>query len=130
MNAAFRRSDAILRLESYAAVIIEHLALVTWYPEHRASKHWQTELNAFLTGLRRYNTGKGNGANFTEEMICQTFADAMLFQADKESILIGVESHGLTLPDAPNWTDLEKAISSFSKQIMRKEKKINTAKKK
>jgi hypothetical protein len=124
MNAAYRRSDAILRLENYAAVIIEHLALVSWFPRHGAAKHWQYELNAFLTGLRRYNIGKGKGSNFTEALIVKTLSEFMLYDTDQESILVGIESHGLKVPEGPEWKLLDKAIVAFAKQVMAKRVKV------
>ncbi len=64
MNAAvFRRGEAITRLENYAPVVLEHLALLTWFASNPASKHWAMELRAFKTAWQRYSTGKGNKSN-------------------------------------------------------------------
>lgn len=48
MNAAaFYRGEAITRLEARAPTIVEHLALVTWFPNHAATSHWKAELKLF-----------------------------------------------------------------------------------
>lgn len=47
-----------MRLESYAPVISEHLALITWFSDHKSCKYWQAELDAWATAMKRYNKGK------------------------------------------------------------------------
>jgi hypothetical protein len=96
MNAAaFRKGEAISRLENYAYVIVEHLALVTWFPTPGALSHWNIELAAFSKALLRYDTGKGVKHNF-----------------------IGVESHGVPLPETVDWEALSARISAFADALV------------
>lgn len=121
MNAvAFRRGEAITRLENYAPVIVEHLALVAWYPTHTSCKHWQTELAAFQTALSRYNTGKGNKFNFTLDVVRITLMDILSTNEERDYVLIGVEAHGVALPSSPDWEVLHKSIDEFSSFLTRK----------
>ena len=73
--------------------------------------------------MRRYNNGKGKTPNFTQELIIDTLKEYLLFNADQESLLVGVESHGLTAPEPPDWQLLDQAIAHFAQQVMRKEAK-------
>ncbi|HXW53995.1 MAG TPA: hypothetical protein VEL47_07810 [Myxococcota bacterium] len=120
MNAAaFRRGEAITRLENYAPVIVEHLALVTWYPNHSPAKHWQSELDAFTKALTRYNTGKGNKHNFTAEIIVETLMDVLSTNEERDYVLIGVESHGVVIPDQPDWDGLDKKLREFALNVVK-----------
>lgn len=89
MNATFRRGEALTRLENYAHVIVEHLALVVWYSDSPAKNHWDIELDALID---------------TNE--------------DRDYVLIGIESHGVKAPEQPNWEQLIKSFSSFAKQVL------------
>ncbi len=45
MNAAFHRGEAFSKLENYSTVIVEHLALITWFFDHGAVKKELTTSN-------------------------------------------------------------------------------------
>ncbi len=120
MNAAaFRRGEAITRLENYATVIVEHLALTAWYPGHPAFPHWQAELNAFCTTMRRFNTAKKSKGNYTFEIIVDALMEILMSNEDKDYLLIGVESHGVVLAPEPDWTELNKSIENFANKVLR-----------
>ncbi len=121
MNAAaFRRGEAITRLENYAHVLVEHLALVTWYPAHTAHQHWQAELAAFRKALQRYNTGKGSKSNFTLEIVIETLMDVLATHEEQDYLLIGVEAHGVALPSEPDWQASHSKIQEFARQVVSK----------
>ena len=98
--------------------LLELLALITWFPKNPASKHWQAEIDAFYKSLDRYNSGKGNKNNFTQHIIVDTLMDAIRTREEQEYLLIGVESHGVSLPESPDWSELKKGIDVFAKRIM------------
>ncbi len=121
MNAAvFRRGEAITRLENYAHVIVEHLALVTWYPRNSATKRWKNEINAFLKSLERYNTAKGKKNNFTTHLTVDALRDTIATNEEKDYLLIGVESHGVKLPKEPDCKILDNSIKDFAKHLLKK----------
>lgn len=118
MNAAaFRRGEALTRLENYAPVIVEHLALAAWYPSHPANSHWKVELAAFKKTIIRYNTSKGKKPNFTRELVIDALQPFIDTDEERDYLLIGVESHGVTLNEHPNWADLQTAIEKFAAEI-------------
>lgn len=117
MNAAFRRSEALTRLENLSHVIVEHLALVTWFPEHVSASHWKKELKAFQTAMQRYNTGKGQRHNFTYSLALDTLMDTMFTHDDKDYLLIEIEAHGVTPPAEPDWAAVEAACQQFAELI-------------
>lgn len=118
MNTAFRRGDAITRLENYASVIVEHLALVSWFPNHSAHKHWQAEIRGFLGALKRYDTAKSGRHNFTREIVIVTLMDIVQTEDERDYVLIGVESHGGKAPSEPDWDSVYKAIENFASQLV------------
>ena len=118
MNAAFRRGEAITRLENYACVILEHLALATWFPEHSARNHWDIELKAFNIGLTRYNKGKGRKPNYTTTIIVDTLTDFIETNDEKDYLLVDIESHGVKAPENPDWKALKHAINSFAEDVV------------
>lgn len=116
--AAFRKSEATLRLENYAPVIVEHLALVTWYPDSRANKHWEIELEAFCAALSRYKKGKKSRQNFDHKDIVDELEAAIELNDDKDHLLLAIQSHGEKPPNNPNWDELKAAISQFADQVL------------
>ncbi len=52
MNA-FHRGHAITGLEEIAMVVGMHLVLVSSFPEHDATKHWDDEISGFIKTLHR-----------------------------------------------------------------------------
>jgi hypothetical protein len=119
MNAAaFRRAEAIENLESYARVIVVHLALVNWYPNNEAKKHWEIELKAFMRTLKRYDKGKKRPHNFKVELICETLEDEFIDNNGKDAILIAVEGHGILAPETPDFELLSKAVKDFAKEVV------------
>lgn len=120
MNAAaFRRGDAITRLENYAPVIVEHLALVNWYPKHTAHNHWQAELRGFSGALKRYDSAKSGRHNFTKEIVVMTLMDIVSTEDERDYVLIGVEAHGGSIPSNPDWHLVYKAIEDFASQLVK-----------
>lgn len=119
MNAAaFRRAEAIENLESYARVIVVHLALLNWFPENDAKAHWQAEIDAFMRTLRRYDKGKKRPHNFGIELICETLEDEFMDNEGKDTILIAVEGHGVLAPERPDFALLSKAVKEFAKRVL------------
>ena len=117
-SAAFRRAEALESLESYARVIVIHLALMEWFPQHEARQHWQSELNAFIKTLRRYDNAKKRAHNFSTELITEALEDEIIDNSSRDAVLIAVEGHGLMAPDNPNFQVVSKAIKEFAKRIL------------
>ena len=118
MNATFHRGEAISKLENYATVIVEHLALITWFFDNGAVKHWQIEISAFITTLQRYDHAKKRNHNFKQEDIVEILQDQISTNEDKESILIGIEGHGVKAPLKPDWGKLEETFTNFAKRVL------------
>lgn len=118
MNAAFRRSEALERLENFAEVVVEHLALVTWFPTHRAKNHWNAEIQAFLKRLRKFDNGKDSRKNFTEFLIVDALNSILDTNQSRDYLIVSVESHGVVAPEDPDWESLKKAVVIFAKQVM------------
>lgn len=119
MNAAFRRSEAIERLESYAPVIAEHLALTSWFPDHLSCKHWQAELDAWSSAMKRYNKSKmKKKGNYTKEIMLDALEATIDCDDKKDFLVIQVESHGLTVSENPNWEVIKKAFVVFAHTIL------------
>ena len=111
--------EALERLESYAPVISEHLALITWFSDHESCKHWQAELDAWATAMKRYNKGKmKKKGNYTEELILDVLEMTIDSDDKKDLILIQVESHGLMLKNKADWHELEAAFKAFSMKVL------------
>ena len=118
MNAAFRRGEAVTRLENYACVILEHLALVTWFPDNSAKNHWDVELKAFKKALIRYNSSKGKKPNYTTALIVDTLSDFYETNDDKDYLLVDIESHGVKAPEDPDWKSFDQAVANFAKGVV------------
>ena len=84
MQAAFRRSDAIGALESYAFPIVFHLALLQFFPDHLAANHWRSEISAFEKVLFRYNKSKKGSPNLDSHMVQKFLEDELLLPSDEE----------------------------------------------
>ncbi len=119
MNAAvFYRGEAITRLEARAPTVMEHLALVAWFPAHPANSHWKAELQAFRTALQRYHKGKGPKYNFTHALIVDALENCIATHEGEDYLLIEVESHGVGPIDNPNWAMLKDAIERFANEVL------------
>ena len=119
MNAAaFQKSEALQRLENYSSVVVEHLALLTWFGDSSASSHWQVEINAFVKTLRRYDKGKKRKHNFKTDDIIDALMDQVHTNDDKDAVLIGIEGHGVKAPEDPAWEDLYKAFEEFAQKVL------------
>lgn len=114
---SFRRGDAYNRLENYAGVIVEHLALVTWFPSHSACNHWKVELEAYRKVLKRYNNGKKKSDNFTVEDIERELYSNIEYNEEKDYLLIALKAHGQPDIDTPDWESLKAAIKAFAQSV-------------
>ena len=117
-SAAFRRAEALENLESYARVIVIHLALLVWFPDNSATKHWQAEIDAFLKTLRRYDNAKKRAHNFSHDVIVETLEDEIIDNNSRDAILIAVEGHGVMAPENPDFKAVSVAISNFADGII------------
>ena len=118
MNAAFHRGEAFSKLENYSTVIVEHLALITWFSDHGAFKHWQIEISAFIKTLQRYDHAKKRSHNFKQDDIVEILQDQISTNEDKESVLIGIEGHEVKAPLKPDWGKLEQEFVTFAKRVL------------
>lgn len=118
LAAAFRRTEAMGRLEDFAPVIVIHLALVTWFKDNANQNHWQKEIHAFLSILRRYDNAKKRAHNFTQEGIFEVLEEQILLNDDKDNLLISIEGHGVTAPPTPDWNALTEAMGRFAAQVV------------
>ncbi len=121
MNAAFRRGEAITRLESYSEVIVLHLTLITLFPDSRDLTHWTAELEAFAGVLRRYDKAKTKAKhNFSPEDVERALLDVLEGNRGKDYIIqdvMGVKK-GIVLDYTQvDWGKVEKAITLFSKNL-------------
>jgi|GEM_PF-2150045 len=117
-SAAFRRAEALENLESYARVIVIHLALMEWFPKHDANQHWQSELNAFIKTLRRYDNAKKRPHNFSIDLIKETLEDEIIDNSSRDAVLIAVEGHGVLAPDKPDFQAVSRSIEEFARKIL------------
>lgn len=117
MNAAFRRSEAVQKLENYAPVIMEHLALVTWFPDNLANSHWEQELAAFRKTLHRVSNSKSKRPNLNQDLIVDVLMDSLEEHRDKDLFLVGLEGHGVVAPTDPDWSSLAEAARSFAVSV-------------
>ena len=120
MNAAaFGRGEAITKLENYAQVIVEHLALLAWYPDNPAKTHWEVEVRAFRTTLKRYDKGKKRAHNFAVDDIVETLEEQYLDNDGKDGVLIAIEGHGVQAPREPDWSLVDQAVRSFAESVVK-----------
>jgi hypothetical protein len=117
-SAAFRRAEALECLESYARIIVVHLALLAWFPNNKAQQHWQAEINAFIKTLRRYDNAKKRAHNFTTQLITEALEDEISDNSARDAILITVEGHGMSIPDYPDFAAVSSAINQFAGKIL------------
>ena len=118
MNAAFRRGDAITRLENYAPVLVERLALITWFPKNRAISHWKQELKAWEKMFQKYNTSNMKKGNYTKRLIKDALEFIIATDQDKDHVIIAVESHGVSVPDKADWPALKRAFIKFAESLL------------
>ncbi len=120
MNAAFRRTDAMETLESFAPIVVLHVALLTCFPHSRDRKHWMKELEAFRKTYSRYNNGKRGRSNFNRELIGDSLEDVVYDFEGKERIVNAILAKGLSLEfEDVNWDDVRKGIDEFSRSVFR-----------
>ncbi len=117
MNAAFRRSEALVTLENYAPTIVAHLALLQFFPDHTACNHWCAELATFEKVIRRYNKGKKGSSNLNPDMIQKSLEDEMFCADDEERIESYIHAKGLPLSEDPDWNLVRKAIHEFAQRF-------------
>lgn len=119
MNA-FSRKDAIGSLESYSAVIVLHLALITFFPDNRAHQHWNAELDGFRKILHRFDKAKKKSRhNYNEQLITDVLNEEFLDHHDKDILATALEAKGLPIDvDSVDWKSLESAAENFAKSIM------------
>ncbi|MBI2602610.1 MAG: hypothetical protein HYW48_06105 [Deltaproteobacteria bacterium] len=119
MNAAFRRSEAVETLESYAPVVALHLTMLLCFPKHQEKSHWKKELKAFQKVYRRYNHGKKGRTNFEAGMIVDSLEDVLWDFEGKERIVNAIVSKGLILDfDDVDWKAVRKAIGKFAVEVL------------
>lgn len=99
-------------------MVIEHLALVAWYPESQAVKHWNTELEAFKMALKRYNNGQKRRQNFDFDDIVAELESQMCSHADEDHLILAVGSHGEVPPVDPDWDLLKIEIAEFAQSLL------------
>jgi len=114
MQAAFRRSDALEALESYALPIVMHLSLLQFFPEHSAVNHWQAEVQAFEKALLRYSNSKKKSPNLDSYLVQKFLEDELFSPSDEEKIENFIHAKGLPLNEDPNWDLVRKAIQEFA----------------
>ena len=123
MNAAFRRGEAITRLESYSEVIVLHLTLVTLFPDSQDVTHWNAELDAFKGLLRRYDNSKTkSGHNFSPEDVERALLDVLEGNRGKDYIIqdvMGVKKGMIVDYTQVDWGSVEKSISAFSQSLFK-----------
>jgi hypothetical protein len=122
MNAAFRKSEAFARLENYAEVIVLHLTLIVCYPKAQEVKYWEIELEAFKGVLQRYNKSKTKKDNFNSDDIIDALTSIIDSNEGRDYIandIMGarkgyaIDSHDI------DWNQVEQAIKTFSKNVLR-----------
>ena len=117
MQAAFRRSDAIEALESYAFPIVFHLALLQFFPDHSAANHWRSEIHAFEKVLFRYNKSKKGSPNLDPHMVHKFLEDELFLPSDEEKIENLIRTKELPISNTPDWDGVRKAIQEFSQRF-------------
>ena len=121
MNAAFRRGEAITRLESYAEVIVLHITMLVCFPDNQEVNHWKKELNAFCGRLRRFNKSKARHPNFKRDIIVETLADVIDSNEGKDYIVNGIigGQKGLSIEYTDvDWDAVENKITDFADAVM------------
>src|SRR3989338_3410046 len=116
MQAAFRRSDALEALESYALPIVTHLSLLQFFPDHSAVKHWQAEVQAFEKALTRYSKSKKRSPNLDPYLVQKFLEDELSFPSDEEKIENLIRAKELPLSEDPDWDLVRKAIHEFAQR--------------
>ena len=118
MNA-FSRKDAVGTLESYAAIIVLHLALITFFPKNDAQRHWQIEIDSFRKILARFNKGKSKSKqNFNVEFIIDALSEQFEGNHEKDILLSIIDTKGLHIePEKANWTALETRVHEFARSV-------------
>lgn len=119
MNA-FCRKDAVGSLESYAAVIVLHLALTTFFPKNSARRHWQSELGGFKKILTRFDKAKKKSRhNFNRKLIEDVLCEEFLDNHEKDLLLSVIDAKGLQIDtDAADWPALKLAVKEFAASIV------------
>ena len=121
MNAAFRRGEAITRLENYSDVIVLHLTLLVCFPDNQEVNHWKKEMNAFRGIISRYNKSKSpKGSNFEVKDIIRALEDVIATNDGKDYIANDImgQKKGLTIDSHEiDWNAVQRAIEDFAESI-------------
>ena len=117
MQAAFRRSEALEALESYALPIVMHLALLQFFPDHSAVKHWRAEVEAFEKALICYSNSKKRSPNLDSYLVQKFLEDELFSSSDEEKIENFIHAKGLPLSEDPDWSFVRKAIYEFAQRF-------------
>ncbi len=112
MNAR-HKSEALHKLESLSAIILDHILKVVLYPHHDAVRHWQAELDAFASKLQKFNAGKSGKPNFSEALIMEYIYSDRIVDIGLEWI----ETYGPT--EKPlDMNEVKASVRAFSAKIL------------
>ncbi len=123
MAAARSKNEAIEKLSSLSAVILEHLIKLQCYPHHRSAKHWQAELDVWAKLLMRYHRGKG-GKNFKLSDFVWCIYEERIGDSP---VLAIIETYG-TVQEAVDPAKLKKMTQEFGKIVMTAETALKRTK--
>ena len=122
MNAAFRRGEAITRLENYSDVIVLHLTLLVCFPDNQEVNHWKKEINAFVGIMKRYNKSKSpKGTNFDKKDIVRTLSDVISTNDGKDYIANDImgQKKGMSIDSHEiDWTAVDEKIDDFALAVL------------
>lgn len=121
MNAAFRKGEAITKLENYAEIIVLHLTLLVCYPQAQEGQHWKAELEAFKGILKRYNNSKTKRDNFKKEDIVEALCNVIETNEAKDYVandMMGARKGYAVDYNEIDWSRVEAAIDAFAKEIV------------
>lgn len=116
MNAR-SRSEAMEALENLSFIIVVHLTLVAHFSSHQALKHWQGELDGFVSALRRYDKGKKRKHNFNKEIICDTLMELLEDRKIQDDIEDFIAAKGLPIDDL-NFDTVKPFVGPFADSIL------------
>ncbi len=116
MNAR-SRSEAIEALENLSFIIVVHLALVTFFSSHQAVRHWQSELDGFVSALRRYDKGKKRKHNFNKDLICDALLELLEDRKIQDDIEDFIASKGLPVDDL-DFEAVKPLVVPFAESIL------------
>ena len=121
MNAAFRKGEAITKLENYAEIIVLQLTLLVCYPQAQEIQHWNAELEAFKGILRRYNNSKTKKDNFKKEDILDALSSVIETNAGKDYVandIMGARKGYAIDYNEIDWSKVEASMQEFAKDVL------------